>query len=318
VDGDSLALHIQLLGPVRAWRGGRELRAGPAGRRAVLAMLASTGGRPVAAAQLARGLPGHPAGAGRVAAHVAALRRVLGEPAVTEVTRAAGGPAYLLRLGPDGLDTARMDADLAAARRDCAHGQLPGAARVLDRALARFRGEPLHAVPGPWAAAERQRLAEIRLAILEERIEVMLALGRYTEAVPLLSGLARQHPQRERFLGQLMVALYRSGCRAEALARFDAARQNPAGAPAPGPGLRRLQLQILTGDTALLTVLPPGGGLPTGGGLPAGPGGSGAPVVPRAAMGPGSRRDSALSREAAAADRWRRSAARPHVSRAAR
>ena len=97
--------------------------------------------------------------------------------------------------------------------------------------MARFHGQPLHAVPGPWAAAERERLAELRLAVLEERVEVMLALGHHREAVPLLAGLIGEHPQRERFLGQLMVALYRSGRRAEALARFAEARPVPAGRP---------------------------------------------------------------------------------------
>jgi hypothetical protein len=90
-----------------------------------------------------------------------------------------------------------------------------------------------------------------------------------------------------------MMALYRAGQRADALAQFDMARQLRG---EPGPGLRRLRLHILTADTTLMTVLPPGSGLPGGrrGGL------------------------SGLSREAAAADRWRCTAARPHAPQAAR
>ena len=129
--------------------------------------------------------------------------------------------------------------------------------------------------------------------LLEERTELLLAMGRQHEAIPDLLGLTRAHPQRERFLSQLMVALNRAGRRADALAQFDTAHRLRG---EPGPGLRRLRLQILTADTALMTVLPPGSGLPGGrrGGL------------------------SGLSREAAAADRWRRTAARPHAHQAAR
>ncbi len=329
MSGDSGTLRIQLLGPVRAWRDGQELRIGSPQRRAVLAMLAMRGGRPVAASEIARGLAAGPPArraASRVAAHVTGLRRALegcstggavpagsalADPVLEGPALAGGHPGYLLWLDATGMDAGLLDGDLASARGWCAAGRLHSAARALDAAMARFRGQPLHAVPGPWAAAERERLAELRLAVLEERVEVMLALGRHHEAVPVLTGLIREHPQRERFLGQLMVALYRSGRRAEALAQFAEARPVPPGQPAtpPGPGLLRLQLQILTGDSALMPMLPPGSGLPAGG-LP----GSALPGGAR----PGSGLPRGISQEAAAADRWRRSAAPPRVPRAAR
>ncbi len=369
MSGDCGTLRIELLGPVRAWRGQRELRIGSAQRRAVLAMLAMRGGRPVAADEIARGLatqtPARRA-TSRVAAHMTGLRGVLdgcgAERTVLDGTApdapasdglapdglapdgpapgrsgphssapagpvpggsvpAEGGPRYLLRLDPAALDAGLLDGDLASARGWCAAGRLHAAARALDAAVARFHGQPLHAVPGPWAAAERERLAELWLAVQEERVEVMLALGQHYEAVPLLTGLIREHPQRERFLGQLMVALYRSGRRAEALARFAEARPVPAGRPArpPGPGLLRLQLQILTGDSALMTMVPPGGGLP-GTGLPGSafsgralPGGALAGGALLGGAMPGS-----VSREGVAADQWRRSAAPSRVPRAAR
>lgn len=302
--GDCGALRLELLGPVRAWRGQRELRIGGPGQHAVLGMLAARDGHPVRRSELITGVWGAPPPADamqRLHGHLAGLRQAL---APCRPHRAAGqvlaasGPGYRLRLGPagldpTGLDTAQLDQHVAQARRACTVGDLGHAVRLLDAALRLYRDVPLAGLPGPWAAAERHRLAELRLILLEERTELLLAMGRQHEVIADLPGLTQAHPQRERFLSQLMVALYRAGRRADALAQFDTARQLRG---EPGPGLRRLRLQILTADTALMTVLPPGSGLPSGrrGGL------------------------SGLSREAAAADRWRRTAARPHAHPAAR
>ena len=302
--GDCGALRLELLGPVRAWRGQRELRIGGPGQHAVLGMLAARDGHPVRRSELITGVWGAPPPADamqRLHGHLAGLRQAL---APCRPHRAAGqvlpasGPGYRLRLGPAGLDpagldTAQLDQHVAQARHACTAGDLGHAVRLLDAALRLYRDVPLAGLPGPWAAAERHRLAELRLILLEERTELLLAMGRQHEVIAGLLGLTQAHPQRERFLSQLMVALYRAGRRAEALAQFDTARQLRG---EPGPGLRRLRLQILTADTALMTVLPPGSGLPSGrrGGL------------------------SGLSREAAAADRWRHTAARPHAHPAAR
>jgi DNA-binding SARP family transcriptional activator len=287
-------------------------------------MLAARDGHPVRRSELITGVWGAepPADAmQRLHGHLAGLRQAL---APCRPHRAAGqvlpasGPGYRLRLGPAGqdpagrdaagldpagldpagldtagLDTAQLDRHVAQAWHACTAGDLGHAMRRLDAALRLYRDVPLAGLPGPWAAAERHRLAELRLILLEERTEMLLATGRQHEAIPGLLGLTRAYPERERFLSQLMVALYRADRRTEALAQFDTARQLRG---EPGPGLRRLRLQILTADTALMTVLPPGSGLPGGrrGGL------------------------SGLSQEAAAADRWRRTAARPHAPQAAR
>jgi DNA-binding SARP family transcriptional activator len=319
VHGDCGALRLELLGPVRAWRGQRELRTGGPWRQAVLGMLAARDGHPLRTSELITGVWGTPPPADamqRLHGHLAGLRQTL---APCRPHRAAGqvlpasGPGYRLRLGPAGLDpagpdpagldpagldpcgldTARLDQHVAQARHACTAGDLCDAVRRLDAALRLYRDVPLAGLPGPWAAAERHRLAELRLILLEERTELLLAMGRQHEAIPDLLGLTRAHPERERFLSQLMMALYRAGQRADALAQFDMARQLRG---EPGPGLRRLRLHILTADTTLMTVLPPGSGLPGGrrGGL------------------------SGLRREAAAADRWRCTAARPHAPQAAR
>jgi DNA-binding SARP family transcriptional activator len=270
-------------------------------------MLASRAGHPVRGSELIAGVWGDqpPADAiGRLHGHVAGLGQVL---APCHPHRAAGpalvasGPGFLLRLGLAGLDTGQLDQHVAQARHACTAGDLGRAVQLLDTALRLYRGVPLAGVPGRWAAAERLRAAELRMILLEERTEVLLAMGRHDQVVPDLLGLSQAHPQRERFLGQLMVALYRAGRRDDALAQFAGAREKRG--LEPGPGLRRLRLQILTADTALMTVLPPGSGLPGGrrGGL------------------------SGLSREAAAAhprgaaaDPWRRTAVRRHAHPAPR
>lgn len=300
MNGDYGALRLDLLGPVRAWRGQRELRIAGPSRQAVLGMVAARAGHPVGRSELIAGVWGEqpPADAVRwLDRHVAALRQALTpcrphRPAGQVL--AASGPGYRLRIGPAAVDTFQLDQHVARARHACTAGDLAQALRQLDAALCLYRDIPLAGLPGPWAAAERHRAAELRLTLLEERTELLLAMGHQHEVVPDLLALSRDHPQRERFLGQLMVALYRSGRRADALDQFAAARQ--VRGLEPGPGLRRLRLQMLTADTALMTVLPPGSGLPGGrrGGL------------------------SGLSQEAAAAARWRRTAARPHARPAAR
>ena len=82
---------------------------------------------------------------------------------------------------------------------------------------------------------------------------MMLALGGHHQAVAQLAGLIREHPLRERFRAQFMMALYRCGRQADALAEFAAARRVLASELGiePGPGLRRLHQQILTADTEL-------------------------------------------------------------------
>jgi DNA-binding SARP family transcriptional activator/Tfp pilus assembly protein PilF len=258
-DGDAGALRIQLLGPVRAWRGEQELELGGPRRRAVLGMLAMRAGQAVSRSELIDGLWGEdpPASAvNSVHVYVAGLRRVL-EP--QRERRAPGqvlsakSPGYLLRLEPGQLDAAALDQHLAQAPRSLAAGDLAAAARSLDAAHGLWQGAALAGIPGPWADIERVRLDELRLTTIEERIDVMLALGGHRQAVAQLARLIREHPLRERFRGQLMLALYRCGRQADALAEFAGARRVLATELGiePGPGLCRLHQQILTGDAGL-------------------------------------------------------------------
>src|ERR1039458_2362202 len=165
----------------------------------------------------------------------------------------ASGPGYLLQLEAGQLDAEVFGQHLAAARRLSAGGDLAGAARSLDAGLRLWQSAPLSGIAGPWAQIERIRLGEKRLTAIEERADVMLALGRHAEAAAQLAGLVCEHPLRERFRGQLMLALYRCGRRAEALAVFADGRRvlvEELGIE-PGAELRRLQERILAADATL-------------------------------------------------------------------
>jgi DNA-binding SARP family transcriptional activator/Tfp pilus assembly protein PilF len=250
-DGEPLA--VSLFGPVRAWRGDVELDLGTPRQRAVLGLLAVRANRTVSRDELIDGIWGDdppPSAVNAVHVYVAGLRRAV-EP--HRAHRAPGriliasGPGYLLRLRPGQLDVEVFGQYLASARESRERDDFPAATQSLDAALALFRATPLLGILGPWADIERVRLGELRLTVIEERIDAMLSLGRQAEAAVQLAGLVREHPLRERLHGQLMLALYRCGRQADALAAFAGARRiliDQLGIE-PGPELRRIHTQIL-------------------------------------------------------------------------
>jgi len=252
-------LRVQLLGPVRAWRGEAELDLGGPRRRAVFGMLATHAHRTVSRSELIDGVwdPGPPASAvNSVHVYISGLRRVLEPrraPGAPGQVLATSGAGYLLRLAPGQPDTEVLGRHLADARRLTADRDPAAAARSLETALALWQGASLGGIDGPWADIERARLDELRQTAIEDRIDARLALGGHHQVLAELTGLIRQHPLRERFWGQMMLALYRCGRPAGALAAFADARRVLAGQLGidPGPELRRLHQQILTADAAL-------------------------------------------------------------------
>ena len=165
----------------------------------------------------------------------------------------ASGRGYLLRLAPGQLDAELFAGRLAAARESRRAGDLSAAAASLESALGLWQGVALDGIPGPWAEIVRARLGEQRLTATEEHLEVLLELGRAAEAAGQLTELVRAHPLRERFSGQLMLALYRCGRQAEALAAFADARRvlvQELGIE-PGQELRALHARILAADPGL-------------------------------------------------------------------
>ena len=198
--------------------------------------------------------------------YVAGLRRVLdpgrSRRGPSQVLASAPG-GYVLRLDADRVDAIVFERGLAAGRRLRGSGDLNGAIASLDAALGEWHGSAFAGVPGPFATAERVRLAELRSAAAEERADVLLELGRHEQAVPELASLVAEHPLRERMRGLLMVALYRCGRQAEALQAFHDARQVLADELGidPGPELSRIHQQILALDPRLEA---PGRGAPAG------------------------------------------------------
>lgn len=247
-------MHVEfrILGPLEVWHDGRELELGSGRQRALLLILLLHRGAAVSVDRLIDELWGErpPATAMKVVHnYISQLRRAL--PAETILTRDSG---YLVRRGATDVD------EVERLLRDARAQGAREAAETLRGALALWRGPPLADVAyDAWAQAEIARLDELRLTALEERIDADLRLGRAAQLVPELEARVREHPLREGFRAQLMLALYRSGRQAEALTVFSDARTrfvDELGIE-PGPDLQELQRKILAHDPELGPVRGP-------------------------------------------------------------
>jgi class 3 adenylate cyclase/DNA-binding SARP family transcriptional activator len=251
-------VEFGILGPLAASREGRELRLGGAKERAVLAMLLLRANELVPTARLVDELWGEqppPTAVKAVQVHVSNLRKLLGEGVLQ--TRPTG---YMLELDADALDSRRFEGLLEQGRRLLAGGAAEEAARVLRDALALWRGPPLADFQyESFARNEIGRLEELRLVALEQRLEADLALGRGAEVVGELEALVRDHPLRENLCGLLILALYRAGRQADALAAYQDARARLVDELGldPSQALQRLEKAILVHDPSLdLAVAP--------------------------------------------------------------
>ncbi|MEU2051871.1 AfsR/SARP family transcriptional regulator [Streptomyces bungoensis] len=252
VVAEPAALRFSVLGPVRAWRGEEALATGSPQQRALLAALLLREGRTATAAELIDALWGTEPPSQALAAvrtYASRLRKVL--DAGVLVSESGG---YAVRTPREGaLDLAVAQELAAQAEKARGGGDLSHAREALNRALALWDGEPLAGVPGPYAEAQRARLEEWRLGLLESRLDMDLEQGCHAEAVSELTALTAAHPLRERLRELLMLALYRSGRQAEALAVYADTRRLLAEELGvdPRPGLRELQQRILQADPAL-------------------------------------------------------------------
>jgi class 3 adenylate cyclase/DNA-binding SARP family transcriptional activator len=232
-------MDFRILGSLEVLTGGRTLSLG--GRqRALLAFFLLHANEVVASERLIDALWGErPPETAQAAlqVHVSHLRKALGAERIETQT-----PGYLFRLGRHELDASRFEALVAEGHVDEALALWRGPA------LADFRYEP-------WAQAESARLDELQIAAVEQRVEAELAAGRHAQAVSGLEGLVREQPLRERLRAQLMLALYRCGRQADALAVYQETRRllvEELGIE-PGPALQQLYRQILNQDPALAT-----------------------------------------------------------------
>ena len=188
--------------------------------------------------------------------YVSQLRKVL--PAGALQTRP---PGYRLEVAPEAVDLLRFERLRKEGRAALADGDAATAAERLAAACALWRGPALAEFSEPFAAAAAAHLEELRLVAVEDRVDAELALGRHRDVVGELQALVASHPLRERPRRQLMLALYRQGRHAEALAAFQelrAALRDELGID-PSAGLAELQYRILNQDPALDHASPAAG-----------------------------------------------------------
>ncbi|MFI6876100.1 BTAD domain-containing putative transcriptional regulator [Streptomyces sp. NPDC050400] len=245
-------MRFSVLGPVRAWSHGEALTTGSPQQRALLAALLLREGRTATAGELIDAVWGEEPPQQALAAlrtYASRLRKVL-DPGV--LVSESGG--YAIRyLSPDALDLAAAESLWSDAENARQTGDLFQARALLNKALGLWDGEPLANVPGPYAETQRARLEEWRLQLLETRLDMDLEQGSHAEAVSELTALVAAHPLRERLRELLMLALYRSGRQAEALAVYADTRRLLADELGvdPRPGLSELQQRILQADPDL-------------------------------------------------------------------
>jgi DNA-binding SARP family transcriptional activator len=247
-------VDFRILGPLEIWDEGVALRVAGERQRALLAILLLHAGEVVSGDRLMDDLWGESqpsAGATALRVRVSQLRKALRDDGGLLAARAHG---YVLCIAPGQLDLHRFERLVAEGERALAGGDPALAGERLNGALTLWRGPPLvDFAYAPFAQAAIARLQELRLAAVELRIEADLALGRQAAIVGELETLAADHPLRERFWAQLMLALYRSGRQTEALAAYRSARDRLVDEVGiePGPELQSLERRILAQDPTL-------------------------------------------------------------------
>ena len=221
-------LQIELLGPVEAWVDGKPVALGGQRTRALFALLALTGSRVVTNERLIDELWGQdpPARArDSLQMHVSRLRKALTEAGSDAGRLVSQAGVYRLDVQPGDRDVDHWQQKLGRARRAREAGELAAARAGIEEALRLWRGPPLGGVAAnDVLAAERARLEEERLGATIEGIELDLELSRHGELLGQLEALVIAHPFKERLMELQMLALYRSGRQADALAAFHAAR----------------------------------------------------------------------------------------------
>ncbi|MFF5228354.1 BTAD domain-containing putative transcriptional regulator [Dactylosporangium sp. NPDC000521] len=239
---------IRVLGPVEVQAPGRSPVSPAPSVRALLARLAGSPGRVVSGDALTDALWGEelPADAANaLQTRVSKLRRALVAAGLDAWVLTTRAPGYQLTLPPEAVDAHRFDRAVAQARTT---DDRDAALAAYDEALGLWRGPALADVgETDWIRAERLRLEELRFAALEDRLELLVDTGRHATVVGELESMVAEHPLRERPHRLLMLALYRAGRQADALAVEQRLRHRLAEELGidPSPDLRALTEAIL-------------------------------------------------------------------------
>jgi DNA-binding SARP family transcriptional activator len=253
-------LEFCLLGPLMVRCDGAVVSVQPGKQRAVLAVLLLNAGQVVRLDRLTETLWGSgppPSARVTVQNYVMRLRKALSGTGQHRISTQPGG--YVISVDADELDVTRFETLLSAAGVATRGGQWATAAAQARAALSLWRGEPLADVRSELLAQrEVPRLAEMQLQALDIRIGADLHLGHEVEVIAELRRLGAEHPFRERFHLQLMLALYRCSRRADALEVYQVARKTLIAelGVEPGAELRRLQQRILKGDLQPSAIQP--------------------------------------------------------------
>ena len=245
-------LGFAVLGSLRATVDGRPVQLGGPKQRSVLAMLLLAPNRVVSVERLIDGVWGdepHDKAASTLQVYVSNLRKLLGAGRLLTER-----PGYRVVVGPEELDLLLFEAAIASAERHDRAGRHVEAAAAYREALAIWQGEALADLVGePFAAAAVVGLNERREIVRELAFDAELAGGRHHELIPELEAAVAGEPLREHRWAQLMLALYRSGRQADALAAYSTARGHLVDELGiePGPELRDLESAILMQGPAL-------------------------------------------------------------------
>jgi DNA-binding SARP family transcriptional activator/DNA-binding beta-propeller fold protein YncE len=250
-------VEFRILGPLEVVEDGEPVALGTLKERLVLGVLLLHANEFVSRERLIDDLWGEappPTARQAVNVYVSKLRKALSRVGADPIATASGG--YRLHVELERFDASRMQVLVPEARELLATGELESAAAQFDEALLLWRGPTLAGLElESRGRDEVARLDELRLAVLMDRIDCDLALGRHEQALGELSVLVPEHPLRERLRAQQMLALYRAHRQAEALDAYAEARHTLVDELGiePSEALQRLQQAILRHDHSLET-----------------------------------------------------------------
>ncbi len=238
-------MEFRILGTLEVRDHGAAVALGGSRQRAVLAALLLRANETACIDHLTEAVWDSPPAtpASNLRTYVSGLRQCLGaERLVT------GSGGYALVVEPGEVDLAEFERVSAAGGDALRGGDVPGAAEAFGRALGLWRGEPLEGLAvGPLLRAEATRLTELRLAVVERHTRARLDLGQHADLVGELRRLVADHPLREELWGQLMLALHRSGRRADAVNTYQQVYRmlDVELGVAPGQALRDVHASVL-------------------------------------------------------------------------